>query len=90
MKPFTTAAVIFFALVAALHLTRIVLSWKVIIGESVVTVGGTSIPMWVSYLGAIIPAALAVMVWRESRQGRIRTSESRRSSGPIDGEAGLP
>jgi len=29
--------------------------------------GGTSIPMWVSYLGVVIPAVLAVMVWRESR-----------------------
>ncbi len=67
MKPFTTAAVVLFALVAALHLARIVLGWHVIIGDSVMAVGGTSIPMWVSYLGAVIPAVLAVMLWRESR-----------------------
>jgi hypothetical protein len=67
MKPFTTAAVVIFTLVAVLHVTRIVMGWKVIVGESVVAVGGTSIPMWVSYLGALIPAVLAVMVWRESR-----------------------
>ncbi len=67
MKPFTTAAVVVFALVAVLHLARIVLGWTVIIGESVVAIGGTAIPMWVSYLGAIIPAVLAVMLWRESR-----------------------
>ncbi len=67
MKPFTTAAVVVFTLVAGLHLVRIVLGWHVIIGESVVAVGGTSIPMWVSYLGVVIPAVLAVMLWRESR-----------------------
>jgi hypothetical protein len=67
MRPFTTAAVVIFTLVAGLHLTRIVLGWHVIIGESVVAVGGTAIPMWVSYLGAVIPAVLAVMLWRESR-----------------------
>ncbi|HYM38356.1 MAG TPA: hypothetical protein VES96_08135 [Nitrospiraceae bacterium] len=67
MKPAATIAVVVFALVAGVHLARIVLDWKVIVGESVVAVGGTSIPMWVSYLGAVIPAALAVMLWRESR-----------------------
>lgn len=67
MKPFTTAAVVVFTLVAGLHLTRIAMGWKVVIGESVVAIGGTAIPMWVSYLGAVIPVVLAVMVWRESR-----------------------
>ncbi len=67
MKPFTTAAVVVFVLVAVLHLARIVLGWHVIIGDSVMAVGGTSIPMWVSYLGAVIPAVLAVMVWREAQ-----------------------
>ncbi len=67
MKPFTTAAVVVFVLVAVLHLARIALGWHVIIGDSVMAVGGTSIPMWVSYLGAVIPAVLAVMVWREAQ-----------------------
>jgi hypothetical protein len=67
MKPFTTAAVVVFTLVAGLHLVRIMMGWKVIIGESVVAIGGTAIPMWVSYLGAVIPALLAVLLWRESR-----------------------
>jgi len=67
MKPFTTAAVVIFTLVASLHLVRIVLGWRVFVGDSVVAIGGTSIPMWVSYLGAVIPAVLAVMLWRESR-----------------------
>ena len=67
MKPFTTAAVVVFSLVAGVHLARIVLDWHVIIGESVVAVGGTSIPMWVSYLGVVIAGSLALMLWRESR-----------------------
>jgi hypothetical protein len=67
MKPFTTAAIVVFTLVAILHVTRIIMGWKVIIGQEVMALGGTAIPMWVSYLGAIIPTVLAVMVWRESR-----------------------
>lgn len=67
MKPFTTAAVVVFTLVAGLHLARIAMGWKVIIGESVVAIGGTPIPMWVSYLGVMIAGGLAVMLWRESR-----------------------
>jgi TRAP-type C4-dicarboxylate transport system permease small subunit len=67
MKPFTTAAVAVFSLVAGVHLARIVLGWHVVVGESVVAVGGTSIPMWASYLGVMIAGGLAVMVWRESR-----------------------
>lgn len=67
MKPFTTVAAVVFALVAAVHIARIALGWHVIIGESVVAVGGTSIPMWASYLGLAVSAGLAVMLWRESR-----------------------
>jgi len=67
MKPFTTAAVAVFSLVVGVHLARIVLGWKIVVGESVVAVGGTSIPMWASYLGVVIAGGLAVMVWRESR-----------------------
>jgi hypothetical protein len=67
MKPFTTVAVTVFSLVAGVHLARIVLDLKVVVVESVVAVGGTSIPMWASYLGVVIAGGLAVMVWRESR-----------------------
>ena len=67
MKPFTTAAIVVFALVAALHLARILLGWHVIVGDTVLAAGGTSIPMWVSYMGVVIAAMLAVMLWRESR-----------------------
>jgi len=67
MKPFTTAAIIVFTLVSGVHLARIVLGWRVFVGDSVVAIGGTSIPMWVSYLGVVVAGGLAVMLWRESR-----------------------
>ncbi len=63
MKPFTTVAVGIFTLVACLHLLRILLGWEVIIG-------GAVIPMWASYLGLVVAGGLAVMLWRESGQGK--------------------
>lgn len=59
MKPFTTVAVVVFTLVALTHLCRVVVGWEV-------TIQGSVVPMWVSYLGIIIPAGLVVMLWRES------------------------
>ena len=64
MKPFTTAAVVVFTLVALTHLCRIVMGWEAIVAGSVM-------PMWASYLGIVIAGGLAVMIWRESRQGKI-------------------
>ncbi len=60
MKPFTLAAIALFALVAILHAVRVVFGWSMTINE-------LDIPVWVSILGSIIPAGLAVMVWKESR-----------------------
>ena len=67
MKPFTTLAVVLFALIAGLHAVRLVMGWKVIVGEQVMALGGTSIPMWVSYIGIVLPVVLAAMLWRESK-----------------------
>ena len=61
MKPFTTLAVIILALVALAHLFRLI--WGV-----EVVVGGTMLPLWVSLPGLIVPAGLALMLWRESRR----------------------
>ena len=63
MKPFTSLAILFFALVALVHLYRLVRPFAV-------TVAGMAVPQWVSLVGAIVPALLALMVWRESRPGR--------------------
>lgn len=61
MKPFTTIAVIIFSLVAILHLLRLVLNWEM-------TLNGVVIPMWVSGLGLVVTAGLAVMLWWEARK----------------------
>jgi hypothetical protein len=58
-KPFTTATIFLLGLIALLHLVRLLLGWEV-------TLNGTVIPMWVSAIGAIIAAVLAVMIKRES------------------------
>jgi len=54
-------AVIFLALVALMHLFRVVL-------RSQVTVGGTDIPIWMSVVACIFTGGLAIMLWRESRR----------------------
>jgi len=59
MKPFTTAALVIFALVAILHPLRMLFGWSV-------TLNGTDIPMWVSVIAFVISAGLAVGLWRES------------------------
>jgi hypothetical protein len=61
MKPFTTLAVIIFALIALVHLWRLVRPFDVV-------VHGTEIPQWVSAAGMIVAGTLAVMLWRESRR----------------------
>ena len=60
MKPFTTIAVAFLALIAIVHLVRLFAGWEVI-------VIGFAIPVWWSAFGFVIPGGLALMVWREAR-----------------------
>ena len=61
MKPFTTMAVAFLTLVAALHLLRLFAGWEVI-------VAGFVVPVWWSAFGLLIPGGLALMVWREANR----------------------
>ena len=60
-KPFTLLAVLVFAIVAIIHLLRLVFGWEV-------TINGAAVPLWASVLGIVIAAGLAVMLWRESRK----------------------
>lgn len=60
-KPFTMLAVLVFALVAIIHLLRLVYGWEV-------TINGAAVPMWASGLGLVVVGGLAVMLWRESRE----------------------
>jgi len=60
MKSFTTATLVILALVAIVHVLRLLLGWSV-------TINGTDIPMWVSAVAFVITAGLAVGLWRETR-----------------------
>jgi len=61
MKPFVTIAVAIFTFVSAAHLCRLFMGWDVVIA-------GHIVPMWVSIPGAIVPGAMAYLLWHESRQ----------------------
>lgn len=61
MKPFTTLATILFALMALAHAYRLATGCEVV-------VNGTVVPMWLSWVGLVAAAGLAVMVWREARR----------------------
>ncbi|HEX4143978.1 MAG TPA: hypothetical protein VHY91_10625 [Pirellulales bacterium] len=63
MKPFTIIAIVVFALVALLHIARLVFGWEVV-------VGGMVLPMWGSVVAAVVVAAIALMLWRENQPGR--------------------
>ena len=60
MKPFTTIAVVVFAVVALLQLTRMAMGWEVV-------VNGWAIPIWASGIALIVAAGLSFMLWREAR-----------------------
>jgi hypothetical protein len=61
MKPATMISMLFLAMLAAAHLLRLVLGVEVI-------VGGMLVPLWVSVIACVVPAGLAVGLWRESRK----------------------
>jgi hypothetical protein len=60
MKPFTMLAAILLALIALVHLYRLIQPFEVV-------VQGHVLPVWISAVGAIVTGGLAFMVWRESR-----------------------
>jgi len=61
MKPFTTLAVVLFALMALAHLLRLVWGWEIL-------VNGTTVPQWASLPALIVAGGLAVLLWQESRR----------------------
>lgn len=58
MKPATKIAALLLALVALVHLLRLIFGWDVVID-------GWSFPVWGSLIGLIIPGALAFFMYRE-------------------------
>lgn len=57
-KPFTLIAIVLFAVIAVLHVLRLLLGWEVILA-------GLAVPMWISVFGLVVASGLALMVWRE-------------------------
>ncbi len=60
MKPITTIASVAFALITIAHLARLVAHLDVV-------VAGHAMPMWISVVGSIIAAALAIGLWLEAK-----------------------
>ena len=60
MKPFTLTAVVVLALIAFVHLLRLLSGWDVV-------VNGLAVPVWWSAPIVVIFAGLAFLVWREAR-----------------------
>lgn len=61
MKTGTLLAVLFLSLIALLQLLRLVLQVPVV-------VGGTTVPVWVSAFGVLVPGTIAWLLWRENRR----------------------
>ena len=60
MKPFTMLATILLSLIAILQLIRFVQGWEV-------SINGVIVPVWLSGIAFVVLAAIAAMLWRESR-----------------------
>ena len=61
MKPATTVAAVLLMLIAVAHVLRLIYGWQL-------TVADRLVPMWVSGVGLVIAASLAVLLWREARR----------------------
>ncbi len=51
-KTFATIAAVIFALVALLHLLRLVMGWSIVIDS-------WTVPMWVSWVGLVVAGGLS-------------------------------
>ena len=60
MKPFTRIGSIVFAIVALAHLLRLLFGSEIVIA-------GWVAPMWISWVGLIVPGLLSLMLWYESK-----------------------
>jgi len=61
MKPFTTLGAAVFALMALVHLYRLVRPFEIM-------VAGTAVPQSISIAGFAIAAILSILLWREARR----------------------
>jgi hypothetical protein len=56
-RTFSIVAAVIFAVVALLHLLRILLNWAIVIGT-------WSAPMWLSWIGLLVAGGLSVFGFR--------------------------
>jgi hypothetical protein len=59
-RPFTTIAAILFAIMALVHVYRLVTHFQIVVGSH-------AIPEWVSILAIVVTGGLSLMLFRESR-----------------------
>ncbi len=60
MKTGSLLAIILLTLVAITHLLRLIDGTEVV-------VDGTTVPLWVSAVGVIVPGLIAWLLWKESK-----------------------
>lgn len=60
MKPATSIGAFLIALIAFAHLMRVLMGWSITINEML-------IPMWPSWVVAVVFGVLAVLIYREHR-----------------------
>ena len=61
-KTFATIAAVIFALVAVLHLLRLVMGWSIVIDS-------WTVPMWVSWVGLVVAGGLSYYGGRLAMRG---------------------
>lgn len=60
MKPFTTIAIIVFAVLCVAHILRLIFGWEA-------RINGMDIPQWISIVGALFAGVMAIMLWKERK-----------------------
>jgi hypothetical protein len=76
IKPFTFLASGFLAVIAMLHILRVILGWEIVIN-------GWHVPSWVNVVLAVVTATLFFMLWKETRpSARIMQKEMKQGRGP--------
>ena len=60
-RPFTSLAALIFAVIALVHLLRVIYGWAV-------TIVGANVPTWTSVLGLVVAGVLAAGLCWESRR----------------------
>ena len=61
MNAYLTISGALFAVVALTHVTRLLFHWPL-------EIGGWAVPLWVSWIGALLPGALSVWAFRLLRE----------------------